>query len=166
MQVFDFDVKICADLETVRGEFWSLRSWPEIAPHVRKIDMHFDDGQVQVLTMTVDTRGQIDAFKTVRVRRGNAIHYIQPAPPPTLRSHEGSWLFKPAPDGTIVTSQHRIDVCLDIAGQFLERTGAKPGSDEEIRERLALIIQNNSLQTMLALKMRIESEKELDRHVA
>src|SRR5690349_9555702 len=129
MQVFDFNVKICANLEKVSHEFWSMCSWLEAAPHVREIKIHYEDEYVQVLTMVVDTRGRIDSFRSVRIRLGNAIHYIQPCPPPTLRFHEGSWIFSPAPDGTVVTSQHRIDVCLERATQFLEQTGAKPATE-------------------------------------
>jgi aromatase len=160
MQLFDFDVKICASVEDVSHEFWSLSSWRKIAPHVREITMHYDDGQVQVLTMVVDTRGRIDSFKSVRMRRGNTIHYVQPSPPPTLLFHEGSWSFAPAPDGTIVTSQHRIEVCLEEAERFLEQTGARPATDDDVREGLAAVIRNNSLQTMLGLKAHIEAAKE------
>jgi len=110
----------------------------------------------------VNTRGRIDSFKSVRIRRGNTIHYIQPAPPATLLGHEGSWSFAPAPDGTIVTSEHRIEVCLEQAGRFLEQTGARPASEQEIREGIAGVIKNNSLQTMLGLKSHIESMRELN----
>lgn len=149
MERFEFPVDFEVPLEHVLAAFWDPTTWPEIAPHVRGIEMHHADADVQVLTMTVETRGCIDRFKTVRIRLEHAIFYFQPVPPPILRAHHGWWRFAATPRGTTVTSEHVVEV--DPA-----RVAERLGPAVTVAEVVSLI-RNNSLQTMRALQRRLET---------
>lgn len=164
MRCFEFTLPILARPERVLEEFWNLESWPAVAPHVRAIDLVYSDANVQVLLMTVATRGRIDRFKSVRLRERDAIHYVQPEPPRILLHHHGSWTFRATEIGTAVTSSHTIDVDLDVSRAVLRELGSEPDSDERVAAAIEQLIHNNSLQTMTALKQRIEGIAEEESH--
>jgi len=155
---FEFDVDISASAPEVIKAFWELQSWPALAPHVRAMRVHYDDGVVQVVTMDVLTRGHQTSFKSVRLRSGNCISYIQPEPPPALHAHRGSWTFLTTPGGTTVTCRHEIEVNHPIARDFL--AAAKMiTAEEQVEERMQDVIKSNSLQTILALRTSLESQR-------
>lgn len=158
MESFELDVSFAVDLQRVLQAFWDLEDWPSLTAHVRKIEMHYCDENVQVLTMHVVTKGQHDRFKSVRMKQGNAIYYLQPDPPPILRRHNGSWQFNTGPDGTIVTSRHFVEINTDVAAAFIHEAGLPAGNSTTTHQQIKNIICNNSLQTMLALKKRLEGE--------
>jgi hypothetical protein len=160
MEIFNVKLQIGASPESVMSAYWSLKDWPKIAPHVQAIQMHYADDAVQVLTMTVATRQRVDAFKTVRIRKANAIHFFQPDPPPILLHHTGCWQFEPDEKSTLVTIEHAIEVNLPAAKAFL---GISPGASTDhniINTAIRELICNNSLQTMRGLKSKLETEKE------
>lgn len=156
MEPFEFDVSFAVDLQRVLDAFWELEDWPSVASHVREIEMHYCDENVQVLTMHVVTRGRHDRFKSLRMRQGTAIYYLQPNPPPILLRHNGSWQFSVEPSGTVVTSRHFIEVNVEAANVFLREIGAEVTDDLSTLQQIKALIRNNSLQTMLALKKRLE----------
>lgn len=156
MESFEFSVNIETGPERALRAFWELEDWPSVAPHVRDIRMHYRDDSVQVLTMRVETRGRLDSFKSVRFRQGSTIFYFQPSPPPILRSHNGSWHFAAGPGHTVVTSRHYVDVDVGAAARLLAAADAAPPDGEAVRRQVQALIRNNSLQTMLALKTRLE----------
>lgn len=158
MTRFDFDVDITAPASEVLKAFWDLQNWPALAPHVRAMHVHYDDGVVQVVTMDVLTRGHESSFKSVRIRRGDSITYIQPEPPAALNAHRGSWTFLSTPSGTTVTCSHEIDVNHRLAREFL--VSAKLAAPEDqVEERMKDVIKSNSLQTMHALRTNLESQR-------
>ncbi|MDW9583230.1 hypothetical protein GOB17_26925 [Sinorhizobium meliloti] len=157
MQTIHIDLDIAARPERVMEAYWRLEDWPSIAPHVTTIEMHYQDASVQVLTMVVNTRGRIDQFKTVRILKGDTIHYFQPAPPPILDHHEGSWLVRPVPAGTRVTSLHAMEVNVERAKLILDEMGIAV-ADPDVPAAIESIIHNNSVQTMIALKEKLENE--------
>jgi hypothetical protein len=160
MEVFEFAIQIKTDLAAVNKAFWDLEDWTKIAPHVREIEMLYEDENVQVLIMHVVTKNHHDKFKSVRYRRGNTIYYFQPMPPPTLNVHRGFWRFakEAEGEGVSVISCHEIDVNIEGANAFLRKTGAEPQDAADTRQKLQDLIRNNSLQTMNALKERLENE--------
>ncbi|MFY9823805.1 MAG: hypothetical protein WAM82_20665 [Thermoanaerobaculia bacterium] len=159
MESIEFSIEIAAPLERVRREFWELADWPSVAPHVQAIDMHYEDGAVQVLTMRVATGQRQDSFKSVRILQAEAIFFFQPQPPPALRRHYGWWRLSAAGGAaTRVTSEHWIDVDPEPAARFLEAVGARMAGDEPVSAALRGILHHNSLQTMLALKTRLEAD--------
>lgn len=157
MKSFAFEVRFETTPEEVVEAFWGLEDWPQIAPHVRGIDMHWEDETVQVLTMRVETRGRLDSFRSVRIRQGDSIFFFQPRPPALLRRHWGWWHVEADGSGTKVISEHWIEPVIGEAERFLGSIGEKPASSQEVEQMLAELIQRNSRQTMLALKRRLEA---------
>ena len=158
MEVFEFAIQIKTDLAAVSKAFWDLEEWTKVAPHVREIEMLYADENVQVLLMHVVTKNHHDKFKSVRYRQGNTIYYFQPTPPPILNAHRGFWRFAEDEEGVSVISCHEIDVNVEGADAFLRKTGAEPHDAEQTRQKIRNLITNNSLQTMNALKERLENE--------
>jgi hypothetical protein len=156
MESIEFSIEIGASLGRVLSDFWSLADWPSIAPHVQAIDMHYEDGAVQVLTMHVATGQRQDSFKSVRILQPESIFFFQPHPPPALRRHYGWWRLSPAGEATRVTSEHWIEVDPEPAARFLEAVGSQREDGEPVEAALRRILHHNSLQTMLALKTRLE----------
>ncbi|HYO75821.1 MAG TPA: SRPBCC family protein [Thermoanaerobaculia bacterium] len=151
---------IVAGVEPARvlDAYWRLERWPEVAPHVLAIDLLYGDDEAQVLVMTVQTRGRVDAFKSVRVRAGAVIRYIQPRPPRILRHHHGSWTFEAHDGGTRVVSTHVIEVDVVAAAEVLTEVGVPFSGDDDVRSAIERLIRGNSLQTMRALQQRLETE--------
>jgi hypothetical protein len=159
MGVFEFAVHIKTDLAAVYRAFWELEDWTKVAAHVREIEMLYEDENVQVLLMHVVTRNHHDKFKSVRYRQGDTIYYFQPTPPPILNAHRGFWRFVEDEEGVTVISCHEIDVNIEGANAFLRRTGVEPPENAgETIQKIRSLITNNSLQTMNALKKRLENE--------
>jgi hypothetical protein len=160
MEIFNVKLQIAASVDCVMGAYWSLKDWPNVAPHVQAIQMHYADDAVQVLTMTVASRQRVDAFKTVRIRKANTIHFFQPDPPPILLHHTGCWQFEPNGQATLVTIEHAIEVNLPAAKAFLGISAAATTDHNSINAAIRELICNNSLQTMRGLKNKLETEKE------
>src|ERR1044072_1264444 len=158
MSKFEVKVEIASDIETVMKAFWELEDWPSVAKHVRAINMIYADENVQVLNMHVETRNHHDIFKSVRYRDDNNIYFFQPAPPPILNRHWGSWKFTAAGAWVTVTSFHDMDVDLTGSAAFLSQTGIDAVDSDEVLKKITELIENNSLQTMNALKNRLERE--------
>lgn len=158
METFEIEVHISRDVSTVLAAFWHLEEWPAVAPHVRKIDIIYSDPQVQVLLMTVHSRGRADTFKTVRILQGNSIFYYQPEPPSFLLRHYGFWELASDGDGTVITSRHMTEFDVEAAHRYLAATGAPSSSDDDAKRLLIDLIRNNSLQTMRGLKRRMEQQ--------
>lgn len=166
LRTFDFTVHFDAESDRVFEAFWGLADWPSVAPHVRQIEMHFEDESTQILTMHVETRGRHDAFRSVRVRQDDSIFFIQPRPPALLRRHWGWWHVQGTDAGTAVRSEHTIEVEPIRAEQFLRSIGVEPSSTDEVTAKLIEIIRANSRQTMVALKERLEQQDERATHPA
>jgi len=160
MEIFNVKLQIAAAPESVMGAYWSLEDWPQIAPHVHAIKMHYADETVQVLTMTVKTKDKVDAFKTVRIRKANSIHFFQPDPPPILLHHTGCWQFEKDEQLTLVTIEHAIEIDIPAAKTFLGVNSAPSADHNSISAAIRELICNNSLQTMRALKKKLELERE------
>lgn len=158
MRSFTTEVEYNAGLDEVMSTYWQADTWPQVAEHVRGLDIEFEEGNVQVLNMKVLTRGRLDSFKSVRTRHENSIFYIQPTPPTLLEKHFGWWRFEIRDGKTVVVSEHCVEVALEPARRFLEASGGQPQSDVEVEDELQKIITNNSLQTMRVLKNRLEAE--------
>jgi len=159
MREFRSAVVIGREFLAVMNAFWRVEAWPSFTRHVRQIDIHYEDSNVQVLSMHVDSRGKRDVFKSVRIRQPKIIHYFQPAPPPTLRFHRGSWEFTEVAGGTEVTCHHTIMVDTAECQQFFRSIG-KVVSETAAAGELENLIRHNSNETMNAVKLQLERATE------
>ncbi len=136
---------------------WRIERWPDIAPHVLGIDLAYEDANVQVLFMTVRSRGEAERFKSVRIRQSGTLLFWQPDPPPFLRRHSGSWQVRPGQQGgAVVVSRHEIEIDPPRAAAFLSRTHAGLADAAAVTSALADLIGHNSRQTLLGLKRQLE----------
>jgi hypothetical protein len=165
MESFCVSVCISRELPAVRHALWHLEDWPAIAPHVLAVEVEFACDDVQVVWMTVLSRGNTDRFRSVRIRQDDAIFYFQPRPPAFLRRHYGWWILRTEGGQTIVDSRHELELNPEEAGQYLAATGSPPASCDDAQKRIVDLIRHNSTQTMLGLKRKLEPVREAA-HVA
>ncbi len=160
MDSFEVEVAIKAERHAVLEAFWDLEEWPKLASHVRAIQMLYCDANVQVLMMEVETKGRVDRFQSVRILQANSIYFFQPTPPPMLARHHGSWRFEENGAETLVISQHVLDINLAFAERSLTAINHAENS-LDLKSQIISLLRNNSLQTMLSLKARLEKPKEV-----
>jgi|GEM_PF-1953965 len=133
-----------------------VAEWPQVLPHCEAVEVLYDDGQNQEFLMTVRTpRGQ-EVFRSIRRcnEQDLSIFYFQPKPPRVLRSHQGTWVIKSAPNGAEITSQHSITIdpeaCLSVFGESEPRVYKKQIID---------LITTNSKATVLACAKWLDQRK-------
>lgn len=90
-----------------------VKAWPHYLPHVKNIDLLYDDGQYQEFYMDVlSENGEL--LKVRSIRRcidSDSISFFQPTPPAFLKHHSGHWKFTAiAPNQCEVTTTHQWDL--------------------------------------------------------
>lgn len=158
METISFELDIGRTVPVVMDKFWAAERWPEVAPHVKNVEIHFSDDNVQVLSMTVQTGDRQDVFKTVRIRQPDGIFYFQPRPPALLRRHCGWWEMRPNGSRTVLVSRHELEIDLPAAERFLAQARVPVEGDEAVKAAVRELIRRNSYQTVLGVKRRLEEE--------
>lgn len=165
IETFDISLQIAAPVDAVLSVFWDVTRWPEVAPHVNEASLIYCDEDVQIIMMQVTTYGRTDRFKTVRVRQGERIHFIQPNPPKIFYFHTGIWHFtknsSTGSESSIVRVVHSMQTNVEVARKFLSTQVSEwheANTEEGIRASMQAIISQNSLQTMRGLKDLVERE--------
>lgn len=140
------------DLERVFGCFWNAALWPQLTPHVKRIQMLEESSRRQRFLMTVESQGVEHTVESLREAEPPfQITYQQSRPPAFLQEHRGEWYFARADGGTQVTLVHRA--VLDMA-RAQEVFGAP--SPEEARERVASALRANGRKTLDAIQAHLE----------
>jgi hypothetical protein len=96
--------------DAVRELFWAIGEWTRIWDRLTRIDVGYDDGVHQEVTMTVTRDGRLERVRTARFRVDGDIAFFSPEPPPAMDSHRGAWAFAPDRAGCRVTA--RREYCL------------------------------------------------------
>lgn len=93
------------------NSLWNLNGWEEKLPHIKKINVLYDDGYNQEFLMTVQTNDIPVTVRSIRrLASNNVIEFFQPEPPAYLLHHAGSWLIENNPEGLLVTLEHKWNV--------------------------------------------------------
>jgi len=144
---------IRAPLDAVYGCFWDATCWPEITPHVRRIEMLEADETHQRMLMTVEAKDRMYTVESVRDSvPGRSIRYRQTRPPAFLTEHDGEWLLEQTPSGILVRLRHHAAIDMDKA---LEALGV--ATAEEAVAEVRHTLKTNGERTILAVKRHLES---------
>jgi acyl carrier protein len=120
---FDYRRTDTVILPTTASNFsdalWKLEHWEELLPHIKKIEVLYDDGANQEFYMTVDTDGNPVKVRSIRRLRENVIEFFQPVPPKYLKHHGGCWILKQLENGmTKGTLVHNWNISEEGAKEF------------------------------------------------
>ncbi|MFC7310276.1 aromatase/cyclase [Streptomyces monticola] len=108
---FEDSVRVHGPAELVYDFLYRVRDWPELVPHVSRLDAVEDQPGVQVMSMDTTTAdGSSHTTESVRVCFPHAgrIVYKQTATPALMAAHTGEWSVEPDESGVTVTSQHSV----------------------------------------------------------
>lgn len=97
----------CSAEEAYRA-IYELEKWPEKLPHVKRIEVLYNDGVYQEFLMDVQSEtGMIYVRSIRRCLAEEGITFFQPQPPKFLKHHCGGWNFRKQGDSCLVTTWHQ-----------------------------------------------------------
>jgi aromatase len=108
---FEDSVRVDGPAERVYEFLYRVRDWPELVPHVTRLDVVEDEPGVQVMSMDTRTAdGATHTTESVRVCFPHAgrIVYKQTVTPALMSAHVGEWQVVPDVSGVTVTSHHGV----------------------------------------------------------
>jgi aromatase len=153
LEVTDIIV-IESDLRSVFHWLWRAERWPEITPHVKRVQMLEEEKDRQHFRMDVLSDGKLYTVETQRhARPYGSISYRQTTPPSFLREHTGEWILRPVGSSIEVKVIHRADVDEEKAVASLGVATAEAALD-----RVRLALSRNGKLTLEVIKSRLESQ--------
>ncbi|MGW1495728.1 aromatase/cyclase [Streptomyces sp. NPDC002402] len=109
--LFEDSVRVNGPAELVYDILYRAGDWPELAPHVRRVELTEQAPGVQVMSMDASgADGALHTTESVRICFPHAgrIVYKQTAPPALMTAHTGEWSVEPDATGVTVTAQHQV----------------------------------------------------------
>ncbi|MFF3400025.1 aromatase/cyclase [Streptomyces sp. NPDC002659] len=109
--LFEDSVRVNGPAELVYDFLYRAGDWPELAPHVRRVELTEQAPGVQVMSMDASgADGAIHTTESVRICFPHAgrIVFKQTAPPALMAAHTGEWSVEPDATGVTVTAQHQV----------------------------------------------------------
>ncbi|WP_405604657.1 aromatase/cyclase [Streptomyces sp. NBC_01410] len=109
--LFEDSVRVNGPAELVYDFLYRAGDWPELAPHVRRVELTEQAPGVQVMSMDASgADGELHTTESVRICFPHAgrIVYKQTAPPALMAAHTGEWSVEPDATGVTVTAQHQV----------------------------------------------------------
>jgi hypothetical protein len=161
MNIVDLTLEYANQPNEVENAFWRAETWPALTEHVTGLQIHYEDGSTQVLTMEVVSKGKHAAFRSIRCKQGQRIYYFQPEPPAFLQQHYGYWEIVPAAGGTLVHSRHYFSVNDPKAVEFATDVLGWDGKGR-VAECIGALLQSNSRQTMEALRNSLAEQSAIE----
>lgn len=112
-----FEGKVIASLamecspEIAFNAIYEMDKWPQLLPHVKRIETLYNDGVYQEFLMDVQSdTGLIQVRSIRRCIKDEGITFFQPKPPKFLKHHCGGWSFEKNGTGCLVTTWHEWNV--------------------------------------------------------
>ncbi|WP_406277235.1 aromatase/cyclase [Streptomyces sp. NBC_00191] len=109
--LFEDSVRVNGPAELVYDFLYRAGDWPELAPHVRRVELTEQAPGVQMMSMDASgADGALHTTESVRICFPHAgrIVYKQTAPPALMAAHTGEWSVEPDATGVTVTAQHQV----------------------------------------------------------
>jgi len=111
---FRLSAEMTCDAAVAYQALWEAQHWPRHLPHVRRIEVVYDDGRFQEFLMEVESERGLLRVRSVRQGSpSTGIRFFQPQPPAFLKHHAGGWLLRPlGPGRCALTALH----CWNLPG--------------------------------------------------
>ncbi|MER7200566.1 cyclase [Streptomyces sp. CB01635] len=153
---FEDSVRVHGPAELVYDFLYRIGDWPELVPHVSRLDFTEDEPGVQVMSMDTRTAdGSSHTTESVRVCFPHAgrIVYKQTATPALMAAHTGEWSVVPDETGTTVISQHSVVLREENIAKVLGEDADIARARRYVRDALG----RNSTATLNLAKKHAES---------
>jgi aromatase len=107
---FEESVHVNGPAELVYDFLYRAGDWPDMVPHVTRVDLTEDEPGVQRMSMETLTEYGTHTTDSVRICFPHAERIIhkQTTPPALLRAHTGEWSVVPEERGVTVIAQHTV----------------------------------------------------------
>jgi aromatase len=153
---FEDSVRVNGPAELAYDFLYRIGDWPELVPHISRLDFTEDEPGVQVMSMDTRTAdGATHTTESVRVcfpHAGRIVHK-QTATPTLVAAHTGEWSVVPDETGVTVYSQHSVMLCEENITRVLGQDADIAGARRHVREALG----RNSTATLELAKKHAES---------
>ncbi|MGY0490675.1 aromatase/cyclase [Streptomyces sp. WG-D5] len=153
---FEDSVRVNGPAELVYDFLYRVGDWPELIPHVSRLDLTEPTPGVQVMSMdTVTGDGSAHTTESVRVCFPHAgrIVYKQTATPALMEAHTGEWSVVPDTTGVTVVSQHSVVLREEAVERVMGPGATLTAARRYVREALG----RNSTATLRLAKNHAES---------
>ncbi|WP_317441836.1 aromatase/cyclase [Streptomyces collinus] len=161
---FEDSVRVDGPAEQVYEFLYRVRDWPDLVPHVSRLDVVEDEPGVQVMSMDTRTAdGSTHTTESVRVCFPHAgrIVYKQTVTPALMSAHIGEWQVVPDVSGVTVTSHHGVVLREENIRRVLGEGAGVAEARRYVREALG----RNSTATLHLAKEYAEKYTEARRGV-
>ncbi|MCY0935106.1 aromatase/cyclase [Streptomyces sp. H34-S4] len=153
---FEDSVRVSGPAEVVYEFLYSVADWPQLVPHVSRVDVTENEPGVQLMSMdTVTADGSAHTTESVRVcfPYAGRIVYKQTATPALMSAHTGEWSVIPDETGVTVLSQHSVLLREEAVEQVLGAGTTLAEARTYVREALG----RNSTATLNLAKRHAEN---------
>ncbi|MDK0524605.1 aromatase/cyclase [Streptomyces sp. ML-6] len=153
---FEDAVRVKGPAELVYDFLYRVGDWPELVPHVARLDLTEDAPGVQVMAMDTRTAdGATHTTESVRICFPHAgrIVYKQTRTPALMEAHTGEWSVLPDESGVTVISQHNVVLREEAVERVLGEGADLARARRHVREALG----RNSTATLNLAKRHAES---------
>ncbi|MFF8716470.1 aromatase/cyclase [Streptomyces sp. NPDC015184] len=153
---FEDAVRVKGPAELVYDFLYRVGDWPELVPHVARLDLTEDAPGVQVMAMDTRTAdGATHTTESVRICFPHAgrIVYKQTRTPALMEAHTGEWSVLPDESGVTVISQHNVV----LREEAVERVLGEGADLARVRRHVREALGRNSTATLNLAKRHAES---------
>lgn len=154
---FADSVHVDGPLDAVFDVLFRAERWPELLPHVARLELTEHDSGAQ--TVDMDTRSPDGGVHTTRSYRvGEAPHrilYKQVQFPPIMSAHTGRWELSEQDGGVLATSWHTVV----LRPEKLDEVLGAGTTVAQAREKVRTALGTNSLATLNTAKRTVEAAR-------
>lgn len=136
---FEDTVRINAPAERVYDFLYRAGDWPDLIPHVARLELTEDTPGVQVIamdTLTADGAGHTTESVRICFPHAGRIVYKQTTTPALMEAHTGEWNVVSDENGLAVVAQHSVVLREDAVEQVLGAGADLARARRHVREAL------------------------------